>query len=156
MKLSALTIALVGLASFSSSVSAATYAIAGFTTQNCVFSTVAYTTQQSGTDFKCHSFGKTLQGVAFNGDNFWCVSLYADGDCKNRVKYLRGGVSGCQAGSFEENIVFEGDHIGNDNDFGYEVSHSDSDSQGAASSESCVDDDFEPSPSDPAGESNLV
>ncbi|KAI1292415.1 hypothetical protein EDD11_008776 [Mortierella claussenii] len=104
-------VALTVFSTSSSIVSAGDYAIAAFSQSNCLFSSAIYTHQQSGTDFQCKQFnGKTAQGVAWNGDNYWCVGLYSDNNCKNQVKYLKGGVSGCQSGSFQSYFIYIPSH----------------------------------------------
>ncbi|KAI1311542.1 hypothetical protein EDD11_003458 [Mortierella claussenii] len=111
MKFTVVAAAILSVLSVSSSVVDATdYAISGFSQSNCAFSSAVYATQKSGTDFKCNSFGRAVQGVEFNGNNFWCVGLYSDNNCKSQVKYLKSGVSGCQSGSFQSYFIFIPSH----------------------------------------------
>lgn len=80
--------------------SAVDWTLTGYSSDNCDSATTVYENGSDGVNFTCYSFDQTVHSADFEGNNFWCLYLYGDGECAQETKYLATGATGCQVGDW--------------------------------------------------------
>ncbi|KAG8169596.1 hypothetical protein KVR01_000341 [Diaporthe batatas] len=88
------------LATLLPAASAVDWSLTGYSSNNCDSTTTVFENGSDGVNFTCQSFDTTVHSADFEGNNFWCLYLFADGECGEETKYLATGATGCQVGDW--------------------------------------------------------